>query len=183
MRKEVSEKFRMFRVYNDITLQNEIVIYGSTFTAEFPFYELSQKYLLSNAIYNRSIPGLSLKEAEVGLESCVLEIRPKKIFLSLGEQDLQTPDALDIYGRILQQLRSRLPDSSVYVMPVRGCSPVQAQFNRKLRSLCGKYGAVYLDLLYRTEKGELSCSSIFKQLSSCFRKTPLTLTEALQLGQ
>ena len=76
MREEVREKINMFRIYNDIALKNEIVVYGSTYAAEFPFYELSQKYIMSHAIYNRSIEGLTLEEAEEGLTACVLEIKP-----------------------------------------------------------------------------------------------------------
>ena len=66
----VIDKIHMFQYYNLITMKGEIVIYGSTFMANFPFYELIQNQLFSNAIYNRSIEGLTLADAELGLQSC-----------------------------------------------------------------------------------------------------------------
>ena len=50
MKSEVLKKSEAHKVFNDIVLKNEIVIFGSTYMAEFPFYELEHKYLLSNAI-------------------------------------------------------------------------------------------------------------------------------------
>ena len=84
MRTEIQEKTAMFHAVNDITLRGEIVVFGSTFMANFPFYELSQKYMMTNAVYNRSIEGLTLAEAEEILQECVLEIKPGKVFLALG---------------------------------------------------------------------------------------------------
>lgn len=93
-----------------MTLQkNEIVIFGSTYTKEFPFYELSQKYLFSNAIYNRSIKGLTLADAEEGIGSCVFEIKPSKLFLSLGEEDIYNQCAIEIYERIIKKNKTSFP--------------------------------------------------------------------------
>lgn len=50
MNTQVLEKNDIYKVFNDITLKNEIVIFGATYTAKFPFYELSQKYYFNNAI-------------------------------------------------------------------------------------------------------------------------------------
>ncbi len=82
MKTEIVEKSKAYKVFNDITLKNEIVIFGSSFAAKFPFYELSQKYYLSNAIYNRSIKDLTLPDAEKILSDCVLAVKPSKIFLA-----------------------------------------------------------------------------------------------------
>ena len=40
---------------NDLILKGEIVIFGSTYMANFPLYEFVNKYHFENAIYNRSI--------------------------------------------------------------------------------------------------------------------------------
>ena len=47
---------------NDLTLKGEIVVFGSTYMANFPLYELINKYHFENAIYNRSIIGLTTSE-------------------------------------------------------------------------------------------------------------------------
>ena len=118
MREEFNKKIRMYESVNDVTLKGEIVVFGSSFTANFPFYELAQKYVLSYAVYNRSIDGMTLAEAEQGLDVCVLNVKPYKIFLALGECDLDNLSAMTVYRRILAKIALKLPNAKVYVLPV-----------------------------------------------------------------
>ena len=60
MQEKVKIKANAFKNVNELALKNEIVIYGSTYMANFPFYELSKKIKLENAIYNRSIEDLTI---------------------------------------------------------------------------------------------------------------------------
>lgn len=178
MRKENFDQMEMFRIYNDIALKGEIVIYGTTYMAEFPFYELSQKYLLKNAIYNRSMKGLTLEEAEEGLCDCVLELKPEKLFLSLGEHDTENPLAVSIYRRILQKIKDKLPLTAIYVMPVFGDSPDCARLNSALQCLCKEQSVTFFPVSCKTMNGMLSYSQIFKQMTCAFRKGPITFSEA-----
>lgn len=178
MRKEIFDQIEMFRIYNDIALKGEIVIYGATYMAEFPFYELSQKYLLKNAIYNRSMKGLTLEEAEAGLWDCVLEMKPEKLFLSLGEHDTENPLAIAIYRRILQKIKEKLPSTAVYVMPVPGDTPGCVRLNSALQCLCKEQSVTFFPVSCQPISGMLSYSRIFKQMTCVFRKGPITFTEA-----
>ena len=174
MREEVLEKLRIFRIYNDIALKREIVIYGSTYTANFPFYELAQKYRFSNAVYNRSIPGLTLAEAEEGLGDSVLSLHPSRVILSLGEQDLQTPDALQIYERILCRLCQNLPDAAIYVLSVPDNRA--DSFNKVLAELCvGR--VIFLSI---GQEAAQSCGSVFRRLVPFFRKHRISFADAFQ---
>lgn len=183
MKNELSEKINMFRTFNEITLKNEIVIYGSTYTAEFPFYELSKKYFLNNAIYNRSICGLTLEDAEKYLSDCVLEIRPCKVFLSLGDCDLGNPAALTTYRRILCRIREKLPETRIHVLSVCTAEPSAESFNTGLRSLCRETGTEYLDIRPSSPEEHLSYGRVFRRLTCHFRDGGLSFADAMRLSE
>ena len=69
---------------NDITLKGEIAVFGSTYMANFPLYEFINKYHFENAIYNRSIAGLTTSEALEIVQDCIISISPATIFIALG---------------------------------------------------------------------------------------------------
>lgn len=183
MRKELLEKVNMFKVFNDITLKDEIVIFGSSFAADFPFYELSQKYMLSNAIYNRSVRGLTLAEAIDCVNDCVLAIRPHKLFLNLGENDLDNPDAIKLYEKLIIKIKEKLPHSQIYIMPIHNLSPGAELFNRKLTELSIKTNTHYLKLSYSNQNENSAYSRMFKQMSCFFRKTPIRFTDAFGISR
>ena len=79
---------------NDITLKGEIAIFGSTYMANFPLYEFINKCQLESAVYNRSIEGLTIEDALHIVEDCIIAIAPQKIFISLGEEDENNPNAI-----------------------------------------------------------------------------------------
>ncbi len=182
MRKEILEKISAYRAVNDIALRNEIVVFGSTFMANFPFYELSQKYLLSSAVYNRSVDDITLAEAEDCLHECVTELKPSRIFLALGEKDLTNPYAFTIYKRILVTLRSQLPKAKIFILPILSESAVPdaatSAFNEKLREFAAKEECVYVPIPTEAD-GHASYEKIFKKLNCFFRdKHRLTFAEA-----
>ncbi len=167
MNAEVLEKSNTYKVFNDIALKNEIVIFGSTFAAKFPFYELSQKYYLNNAIYNRSIKGLTLAEAEIILNDCVLAVKPSKVFIALGECD--GLESIIIYENIILKIKQVLPASSIYVLSVQD----NDGFNTSLKTICEVTKTEYININYN-----LPYDSIFRQLSCFFRKGRISSYDA-----
>ena len=177
---ELFEKVNMYHTINDITLKGEVVIFGSTFMADFPFYELSQKYVFSTALYNRSIRGLSLAQAEQALKDCVLDIKPSKIFFALGEHDLEEPQAIDIYQRIIERTKKDLPRTSIYLLSVPGAAA--ESFNLQLEQLAEALGIKWLAVSYDLLQGHPQYSKIFKKLTVFFRSSPLDLMDAFALA-
>ena len=60
MREKILLKANAMKETNDLMMKGEIVIFGSTYMAGFPFYDLINKCNLENAIYNRSIEGINI---------------------------------------------------------------------------------------------------------------------------
>lgn len=186
MRTELQKKAAMFHAVNDISMHGEIAVFGSTFMANFPFYELSKKYLMENAVYNRSVEDLTLLEAEEILDDCILELKPEKIFLALGETDLDNPSAMSVYSRILRKIQSKLPAAKIYVLPVQKDTfskneESRVAFNKNLRALSERLHVTFLDLPDLAPSNVLY-EKIFKRLGCFFRKSPLTFTEAFSYG-
>ena len=135
MKEAVLRKANAVKGLNEFALRGEIVIFGSTYMANFPFYELTKKSRLENAIYNRSIEGMTLAEAKELLEVCVLPLKPSKLFLAFGEEEVgEAETAIESYGEIVQKIREKLPLTKIYLV----CGETQAQkgLNEALEQLC-----------------------------------------------
>ena len=161
---------------NDLTLKGEIVIFGSTYMANFPLYELINKYHFENAIYNRSIAGLTIKEALELVEDCIISINPTKLFIALGEEDENNIDAIKQYNQIVKIIQSALPKCKIYLICLQGNTPYVQKFNANILSLCD--GKRIWDVRFISS----SCQAQFKQLSCFFRKEPLTMVEAFAMA-
>ena len=177
MKSEVLKKSETHKVFNDIVLKNEIVIFGSTYMAEFPFYELEHKYLLSNAIYNRSIDSLTAEEALEILDFSVFGARPAKIFYALEECDVSYDAFISAYEDILKKTKRVLPESKIYVLSVPS-DDEKTEVNHRLSALCKSLGAEFIPIDYKS-----SYSSIFKRLSPFFRSKALTFPEAFTMAE
>lgn len=63
-----------YMILNKLVKGNGIVLWGATSLDEQLVSELLQEFDLGKRIYNRSVSGLTLEEAEKYLEPCVLEL-------------------------------------------------------------------------------------------------------------
>ena len=183
MKPEIQEKANAFHSINEIALKGEIVIFGSTYMANFPFYELANKCHLEHAIYNRSIDGMTTADAEELLQSCVLEIEPQKVFLQLGESDQAPEDALQHYETILRMIRKTLPSTKVYLIGLPEETEAAKRFNRGLRDLCDNKHVFSIFFAVGLLNKMARYTAQFKQLTRFFRDNPISLTEAFAMAE
>lgn len=179
MKENVSEKIKDFRGLNELAMKGEIVVFGSTYMANFPFYNLINKSTLENAVYNRSIEALSLDEALEALPVCVLDLKPEKVFLELGENEYDDPAAIEKYARLVKAIRRELPAAKLYLI----CIPDEraAAFNAKLSSLCGK-NVVCIRFTHVGASGSERYKTHFKELSCFFRDQPISMGQAFAMA-
>ena len=166
---------------NDLTLKGEIVVFGSTSMAKFPLYELINKYHFENAIYNRSIAGLTTGEALEIVQDCIISISPAKIFIALGEEDEHNMDAIKQYNQIIKLLRSALPQSKLYLICLQGNTPYVERFNANVLSLCDNK-TIWNIRFISSPTNANAYKAQFKQLSCFFRNKPLTMVEAFAMA-
>lgn len=182
MKEYVRAKANAMKKINDLTLPGEIVIFGSTYMSEFPIYDLINKCKLENAVYNRSIKGLSVKEAIEILDDCVVDIHPGKVFVALGEEDEADPNAIFEYTRLVSTLRQKLPKAMIYLIGLTNDGLFAENFNQNMLSLCDNKNVSYIELIKKSSSENALFKAQFKQLSCFFRTKPITMCDVFSLA-
>ena len=163
------DKLERYRHLNKSIRKNQILFVGSSLMEQFPIYELLLDHDLPYVIYNRGIGGYTTSELLDSMDTCIYELEPKKIFINIGTNDLNGPDykeeeLIDRYRTILNNIRTHLPDTKIYIMayyPVNKeigmRNPVAATVfeyrtnrriddaNKKIELLAEEVGATYID--------------------------------------
>lgn len=178
MNEYVKIKAAAMKGVNELSLKGEIVIFGSTYMANFPFYDLINKCSFEHAVYNRSIEGLTIPDAFEIAQDCVIPLQPSKLFLSLGEEDKENPQAAQQYEKLVRMLRTNLPKTQLYLICLNGLDEQTEAFNAHLVSLCDKkqIHSIHFSTLQTSDAAQLKAR--FKQLSCFFRNRPLRMTDA-----
>ena len=164
---------------NEIALKREIVIFGADYMANFPFYELCRKCNFENAIYNRSIPGLTTQAALELMAQSFFALVPRKLFLQLGENDEDFEKALVNYRAILKTLKTKLPDTEVFV--VNCFSPEHCDFNTRLFELCRVENVK--TAFINSSPLPKDYPRVFKLLAANFRNRRIDIQEAFTEAQ
>ena len=121
--------------------------------------ELNEKFNI--IFYNRGVGGFITDELLENIDTCILNIKPSKLFINIGTNDLSNPDIpiaqmIDHYDQIL-------PDVKLYLMAyypinydaateeMKPCllvrtNPKIAEANAAVKKLAEKYHAKYMDI-------------------------------------
>lgn len=181
MKEAVLKKANAVKGLNEFALRGEIVIFGSTYMANFPFYELTKKSRLENAIYNRSIEGMTLAEAKELLEVCVFPLKPSKLFLAFGEEEVvEAETAIESYREIVQKTREKLPLTKIYLV----CGNMQAQkeLNEALLRMCDGKWVRRIMFPAQNPCKKIEYKQRFEMLSSFFRDGRITMSDAFAMA-
>lgn len=182
MREKILLKADAMKETNDLMMKGEIVIFGSTYMAGFPFYDFINKCNLENAIYNRSIEGLTIEEADAILDDCVIALKPAKVFISLGEEDDKTENAAEKYCSMIQRIRILLPESKIYVIGLVSKNAYAESFNKQISTLDDGKNIMYIEFMSPNVSEIKLYKHRFKILSCFFRNRPLTMTDAFAVA-
>lgn len=177
MQEQVLSKAEAFKGINALAMRGEIVVYGSTYMANFPFYELINKSYMENAVYNRSIAGMTIAEAKELLQICVLDIKPNKVFLHLGEKDFDAVGAAENYAAIVRQIHSELPQTNIYLIGIQ--NERASTFNKEIAALCNQKNIFYIH--FSGADGS-NYKHRFLELSCFFRNRRMNMAEAFVVG-
>lgn len=175
MNEVFSNTLEKYKRLNNFVLKGQLLFFGSTFLEEFPLDELKQDFSLDRVIYNRSIQGLTVDEALNILDTCVFDLMPSKLFLSLGDEDEKRPDYsekefLKKYAQLLDKVYAELPACKIYLL-----SP---GYHFALKALAQKKGAFYIDLSANTSADYVSA---FRRMKTFFRDGNIGFSEALNV--
>ncbi|MBO4569717.1 MAG: G-D-S-L family lipolytic protein [Clostridia bacterium] len=156
-------KYDEFVVENRSAKMGQIVFLGDSIT---DFCPLENYYSdLSLKTYNRGIGGDTTLGILKRLDVSLFDIRPSKIVLMIGINDINSGRTVDeiaeSYSNILNQIKTRLPETQVYCMSVLPMSDKLLEvvsidlternnqviaLNEKINELANGLGYSYLDL-------------------------------------
>ncbi|MGN0467109.1 MAG: SGNH/GDSL hydrolase family protein [Acutalibacteraceae bacterium] len=167
---------------NEVAKRNGIVFLGSSYLESIPVNELAQDFETDLPVYNRSVEGLTIDKACDMLDSCVLELNPSKVFISIGDEDVKKSD-LDIksfiekYQWLLYTLHSR-SNAKIYIVSVLSDAPAASLINEKLKKTAKETGCQYVDVS-ASIKSEKPGIRLFDTLRFYMRSKPITFGAAM----
>lgn len=172
-----------YQQINQVAKHQGIVFLGSSYLHELPICELAQDFETDLPVHNRSIDGMTIESVCDNLESCVVELDPAKVFISIGDVDVKDPDLnidkfIEKYQWMLYTLHNR-SNAKIYIVSVLSPLPAAALINEKLKRLAKESGCQYIDAVQaiRSEKPLLR---LFDILRFYMRSHPITFREAMR---
>lgn len=181
-----TETCAAFHAQNQWVRAGGVVLFGADFFAALPVAELNSYFQVESAVYNRSVSGLSVFEAEQLLDVCVLELHPSKVFVNLGERDvtaasLETVEAAAAQLEwLLYQIHSRAPACELILTSVLQDGAAAELYNGALRDLARSCGCRFLDLTPAAGRADVARKA-YSLLKTFFRSGKLSFCDAMRL--
>ena len=181
---QIFEQRNVYREMNVMATSDGTVFFGTEQFARLPFGELVQSFRMKERVYNRSIGGANIQEAAELLPECVLNLKPKKVFLNLGENDLKSPE-FDLeafiaqYEWILYTIH-HATQAEVYVVSILSKDERADMVNLRLKKLAEGSGADFVDVTgaIGMENPDLH---MFDMMKYYIRSHPMRFADAMEL--
>ena len=122
---EQQYRLEQYRRLNRLCLPGQIVLAGSSLMEQFPANELLQGAALPLRIYNRGVSGFVSEQMLAYLDVQVLDLRPSRLFLNIGTNDIgqgRAADLWDTYREILRQVKAALPQCRIWLLAYYPCN-------------------------------------------------------------
>ena len=167
---EKERKLANYRQQNAYVRKGQVLFTGSSLMENFPVTEYCQNEGFPVA-YNRGIGGYVTDEFLAAVDTVLLDLQPRKLFINIGTNDIRPmPEGEDWfahlsanYRKICEIIREKLPDTVVYMMayyPVNLNVPAAkenpsvqvrtnenlAKANRMVSALASEFGFHYIDV-------------------------------------
>lgn len=162
------KKILRYQEENKNVKYGQTVFAGSSLMEMFPINKLLQEHNDSTVVYNRGIGGFVSRELLEALDVCVIDLKPAKIFINIGTNDLSDSnipisELMENYDKIISQIEARLPETTIYLMayyPVnyeaadenmKECLKIRNNekirtANAEVKKLAEKHGQRYIDI-------------------------------------
>lgn len=114
-------KLERYREMNRTARKGAVLFAGSSLMEMFPVEQFAADDALPVTVYNRGVGGFVTDELIDNIDVCILELEPSKLFINIGTNDLSDSSrtiqsVMDNYARILQTVKTRLPETKLYLM-------------------------------------------------------------------
>ena len=115
------EKVQRYRKLNESCLKEQIVFAGSSLMEMFPIEKFVKEDHLGLTVYNRGIGGYVTQELLDNIDTCILDLKPSRLFINIGTNDLSNADIsieeiMVQYEKLLDQVLAEIPDCRITLM-------------------------------------------------------------------
>lgn len=181
---KTDEKIKRFKDINMMAKKNSAVCFGSTFFADTEFQELAYDCGMDTPVYNRSVEDLTICDAQKVLTEAVYPMKPAKIFVSLGESDIESAsfnadDFINKYEWMLLDIHRNCPASRIYIVSTICNDLMTREVNVKLEKLATSTGCDYINLAKLEVGDDFSERKIFSTLKPYMRTKPISFADAM----
>ena len=146
-------EIKKYQRLNELAEQNGIVIFGGNSDKELPLCELRQSYNIEQKMYNRSISGLSVKDAISAYDACVSTLDPETVLLHIGMADLDlfstnSADFDNTYRAFISHIRSKNKGIRIAIISLKNKDgdPLICEMNRHLKYIAESEQCEYGDI-------------------------------------
>ncbi len=120
------ELVRNYRELNQTAVRGQTVLAGSSLMENFRVNELLMSRGCHKIVYNRGIGGMTVREYDQVLDVCVLDLKPSKLILNIGSNDLNIPgdtvgNLMAGYRPLLERIQRNLPDCEITLLAYYPC--------------------------------------------------------------
>ena len=122
-----------------------------------------------------------IENCEKALKECIYELNPGKIFLNIGENDIEKAtfrceDFIAKYEWLLYTVHSHCK-CRIYVVSLLKNNPKAAQVNEKLKQISESTGCCFVDISSAETSAQPELK-VFESLRCRFRCHPISMIEA-----
>lgn len=160
------DKLRKYHELNQIAEKGQTVCAGSSLMEFFPINEMLMNLGSTKKVYNRGMAAFTIDQYDEVLDVCVLELKPSKLFINIGSNDLNLPgdtigNLVRKYKALLERIKEALPECRITMMAFYPCRDddnapqmegrvprtmaLVNQANEQLEKLAGELGCEWLD--------------------------------------
>lgn len=173
-------KVKAFKVLNLFSKAKGIVFVGDSITQDFNIYE----YFKGVDVYNRGIGGDTTKGLLNRLEVSIDQLKPSKVFIQMGTNDLELLDAKpeDIFNnisKVVKHIKNQFKETKIYVISLY---PVNQNIDK---ATVGKRTNTNIEKTNQLLKDleDITFINIYDKLLSSGVLNPLYTLEGLHLNQ
>lgn len=148
---QINAQKEIYKTLNKKIKKNSIVCLGSNYFYTIDFEELSSDFAIGLPVYNRSFANSPINSFDDGILECVYEMEPQKIFVNLGEYDLNSSDFsiedfMYDYEWLLFNLHKNCKNAKIFIVSIKSSSRMASHTNKQLSRLAEETGCDYVDI-------------------------------------
>lgn len=146
-------ELKRYKVLNELAECGGIVILGGAEDTGIPVGELKQAFSIEEKVYNRSINGLSVKDAQSVYDAYVASLAPETLLLHIGEHDIQffqehAGEFVQTYTQLITHIKSVNKCSRIGIVSLRNYEndDVIKKLNQQLKHIADLQECEYADI-------------------------------------